>query len=193
LTTEFADVDQAITAHHAQQVKAWAGAGGGKPSGDLPKSLIARRQARDKTIEEIGAAKVACKALSSELDAAKAALMEAECAASEATVPIMLEEAERVATYLVAARREVWRLEAQLNALGETWIPGREGPRPVRLSRRLLDALSSAQPQYPPSMRPEIKQSAAWRAFHTALLTDPGKTLDYSFWGSGPCARTCFG
>ena len=99
LTTEFADVDQAIATHHAQQVKAWAGTGGEKPSGDLPKSLIARRQARDKTVEEIGAAKVACKALSNDLDAAKAALAEAECAASEATVPVMLEEADQIATY----------------------------------------------------------------------------------------------
>jgi hypothetical protein len=156
-------------------VKIWAGTGGEKPSGDLPKSLIARRQARDKTVEEIGAAKVACKALSDELDAAKAAFSEAERSASEAALPVMLEEAEQVVGYLIAARREVWRLEAQLNALGETWIPGREGPRPVRLSRRLLDALSSAQPQYPPSMRPEIKQSAAWRAFHAALLADPDK------------------
>jgi hypothetical protein len=38
-------------------VKAWA-AGGEKPSGDLPRSLIARRQNHDKTVEEIGAAKM---------------------------------------------------------------------------------------------------------------------------------------
>jgi hypothetical protein len=103
-------------------------------------------------------------------------LSEAERAASEATEPVMLEEAERVATYLVAARREVWRLEAQVNGLAETWISGREGPRPVRLSRKLLDALSPVEPQYPPSMRPEIKQTAAWRAFHTALLANPETT-----------------
>ena len=92
-------------------------------------------------------------------------------------MPVMLEAAKKTATYLVAARREVWRLEAQLNGLAETWISGREGPRPVRLTRRLLDALSPVQPQYAPSMRPEIKQSAAWRAFHTVLLTDPDATL----------------
>jgi hypothetical protein len=27
-------------------------------------------------------------------------------------------------------------------------------------------------------MRPEIKQAAAWRAFHTALLTDPDATWE---------------
>ena len=64
------------------------------------------------TFEEIGAAKVACKALSSDLDAAKAALWRAERAASEATEPVM-QEAERLATFLVAARWEVWRIEAQ--------------------------------------------------------------------------------
>ena len=144
LSTEFADVDQAIATHHAQQVKAWAGTGGERPSGDLPKSLIARRQTRDKTVEEIGAAKVACKALSEELDTAKAALAEAERNVSETALPIMLEEAEGIATYLIAARREVWRLEAQLRALGETWVSGKEGPRPVRFSRKVHDALSAA-------------------------------------------------
>jgi hypothetical protein len=166
------------TAALAQQVKAWAGTGGEKPSGDLPKSLIARRQARDKTVEEIGAAKVACKALSGEFEVAKAAFADAERGASEAAMPIMLEEAEQIATFLTAARREVWRLEAQLRALGETWINGREGPRPVRLSRQVLDAIDPAEPQYPPSMRPEIKQATAWRAFHTALLSDPDATWE---------------
>jgi hypothetical protein len=52
--------------------KSCAGTGGEKPSGDLPKSLIARCQARGKTVEEIGAAKVACKAITDELDSAKA-------------------------------------------------------------------------------------------------------------------------
>ena len=116
---------------------------------------------------------VACKALSNDPDTAKATLAEAECAASEATEPVMLEQAERDATFLVAARREVWRLEAQLRALGETWVSGKEGPRPVRLSRIVHDALSAQEPQYPPSMRPEIKQLVRWRAFHTDLLTDP--------------------
>jgi hypothetical protein len=130
--------------------------GDGKPSGDLPRSLIARRQARDKTVEEIGAAKVACKALSNDLDAGKAALSEAERAASGATEPVMLAELERVATYLVAARRDVWRLEAQLRGFAETWVSGREGPRRVWLSRQVLDALSPQEPQYPPLIWPEI-------------------------------------
>ena len=138
------------------------------------RSLVARRQVR--TVEDIGAAKVACKALSNDLDAAKAALSEAERAASEATEPVMLEQAERDATFLVAACREVWRREALLRALGETWIAGSEGPRPVRISRKVLDALSAVESQYIPSMRPEIKQSAAWRAFHAAPLTDPDVT-----------------
>ena len=54
----------------------------------------------------------------------------------------------------------------------------REGRRAVRLSRKLLDALSPVEPQYPPSMRPEIKQAAAWRAFRTALLSDPHATWE---------------
>jgi hypothetical protein len=55
----------------------------------------------------------------------------------------MQEKAERLSTYVVAARREVWR-----------------------------------EPQYPPSMRPEIRESAVWRAFYTALLTDSEKTWE---------------
>ena len=162
-------------------MKAWAGTGGEKPSGDLPKGLIARRQARDKTIEEIGAAKVACKALSAELDAAKAALSEAERGASESAASVMSEEAEqRVTVYLDAARREVWRLESQLRGLGEVWLPTGENqaPRPVRLSPKVHAALNAQEPQYPALMRPEIKQAAAWRAFHTALLTDPDATWE---------------
>ena len=176
---QLSQVEGDIAAHTAEAVKKWAGGSTGeKPSLEVPKNLVARRKARDETREKVEAAKVACKALSGELDAAKAALSQSECAASEATVPVMQEEAERVATYLVAARREVWRLEAQLRALGETWIAGREGPRPVRLSRKVLDAIDPVQPQYPPLMRPEIKQSAAWRAFHTDLLTDPDATWE---------------
>jgi hypothetical protein len=130
------------------------------------------------TREELGAAKVACKALSNDPDTAKATLAEAECAASEATEPVMLEQAERDATFLVAARREVWRLEAQLRALGETWTSRREGPRAVRLSRTVFDALSAVEPQYPSFQRPKVKQAAAWRAFHAALLTDPDATWE---------------
>jgi hypothetical protein len=56
LTTELADVDAAIAAHHANRVKTWAGAGGEKPSGDVPKHLAARRKARDEAREEVSAA-----------------------------------------------------------------------------------------------------------------------------------------
>jgi hypothetical protein len=178
LQTEFADVDAAIATHHAERVKAWASFGGEKPSIEVPKTLLARRKARDETIEQINAARIASETLSRELDAAKNAFIQSERTASEATVPIMLEEAEQVATYLIAARREVWRLEAQLRALGETWVSGKEGPRPVRLSRKVLDALSAQEPQYPGFQRPEIKQAASWRAFYTALLTDPDATWE---------------
>jgi hypothetical protein len=78
--------------------------------------------ARDETLKEVKAGKAACKALSDELDAAKAALAEAVRAVNEAALPVMSEEAERVATYLDAARREVWHLESQLRGLGELWL-----------------------------------------------------------------------
>jgi hypothetical protein len=177
---QLSDVDDAIAAHHAQKVKTWAGTGGERPNADVPANLVERRKARDETREEVEAAKIACKALSDELDEAKLALAEAERTASEATVPVMSEEAKQISSYLTASRRQVWHLEAQLRALGETWLPtGKDGaPTPVRLSRQVLDALSAQEPQYPPSMRPEIKQSAAWRSFHAALLHDPEMTWD---------------
>jgi hypothetical protein len=53
-----------------------------------------------------------------EFSAAKTAFTEPDRSASEGTVAVMLEVA--TAAYLVAARREVWRLEAQLNGLAET-------------------------------------------------------------------------
>jgi len=105
-------------------VKAWAGTGGEKPSGDLPKGLIARRQARDKTIEEIGAAKVACKALSAELDAAKAALSEAERGASESAASVMSEEAEQRVTGpaggLAAGKSAPWSWRGLVTNRGES-------------------------------------------------------------------------
>jgi hypothetical protein len=176
--TQLLDVDDAIAAHHAEKVKIWAGTGGQKPSGDIPKNLLARRKARDETREEISAAKVACTALSAELDATKAVLAEAERAANEAAAGVMLEEAERGAAYLDAARREVWRLETQLRSLGELWLPtGQDqAPRPVRLPPKVHAALNAQAPQFPPLQRPEIRKAAAWRSFHTALLHDPEKT-----------------
>jgi hypothetical protein len=172
---KLSDVEKTIASHHAATVKTWAGSGGEKPCLDVPKTLIARRMAREETVKEVNAAKAACQALSDDLEAAKAALAEAERVASEVAVPVMMEEAERVATYLDAARREVWRLESQLRGLGELWLPtGKDqAPRPVRLPLPTLAALSAQEPQYPPAMRPEIKQAAAWRSFHTALLTEP--------------------
>jgi hypothetical protein len=177
---QLSDVEEAIASHHAAKVKAWAGSGGERPNTDVPKHLIARRKARDETREEVSAAKAACNALSDELATVKATLVEADIGASEATLPVMLEEAERVATYLDAARREVWRLETQIRGLGELWLPtGKDqAPRPVRLSPQVLAALSAQEPQYPPLMRPEVKQAAAWRSFHTALLADPKVTWD---------------
>jgi hypothetical protein len=39
-------------------------------------------------------------------------------------------------------------------------------------------ALNLQEPQCVPSMRPEAKQAAVWRAFYTALLTDSEKTWE---------------
>jgi hypothetical protein len=174
-------VEEAIVLHRADAMRAWsASSGAKKPSMEVPESLIARRQACTEATESGAAAASVRKALSKELDSAKAALADAERSVKEAALTIVLEEAERVATYLDAARREVWRLATQLRGLGEVWLPtGKDqAPRPVRLSPPVLAVLNAQEPQYPPAMRPEIKQSAAWRAFHTALLTDPDKTWE---------------
>jgi hypothetical protein len=48
----------------------------------------------------------------------------------------------------------------------------------LRLPPKVHAALNAQEPQYPPSMRPEIKEAAAWRAFHAALLTDPDATWE---------------
>jgi hypothetical protein len=52
-------------------------------------------------------------------------------------------------------------------------LPNRDEPAAQSLSgycRQVQAALSAEQPQHPPSMRPEVKQAAAWRSFHAALL-----------------------
>jgi hypothetical protein len=46
------------------------------------------------------------------------------------------------------------------------------------MSPQALAALNAQEPQYPPSMRPEVKQAAMWRSFHTALLADPEVTFE---------------
>jgi hypothetical protein len=53
-----------------------------------------------------------------------------------------------------------------------------QAPRPVRLSPQILAAIEVQEPQYPPLSRPETKQAAAWRSFHTALLSDADATWD---------------
>jgi hypothetical protein len=37
----------------------------------------------------------------------------------------------------------------------------------------MLAAIEVQEPQYPPLLRPEARCTAAWKAFHTALLADP--------------------
>jgi hypothetical protein len=64
--------------------------------------------------------------------------------------------------------------------LGEQWLStgADKSPRPLRLSPQVQAALFAQEPQYPPSMRPEVKQAAAWRSFHTELLADPEATFE---------------
>jgi hypothetical protein len=42
----------------------------------------------------------------------------------------------------------------------------------------VLAALDLQEPQFVPTMRPETKQAAAWRSFHTALLSNADATWD---------------
>jgi hypothetical protein len=93
---------------------------------------------------------------------------------------IALAEAARVAARLEASKQQTRALANVLRGFTEVWVPTRvDGAlRPVPMSPTVLAALDLQEPQCVPSMRPEAKQSAAWRAFHTALLTDPDKTWE---------------
>jgi hypothetical protein len=53
-----------------------------------------------------------------------------------------------------------------------------QSPKPVRLSPQVQAALSVQEPQYPPSMRPKVKQAAAWRSFYAALRANPDATFE---------------
>jgi hypothetical protein len=61
--------------------------------------------------------------LSDELDAAKAALADAERSAREAALSVMSEEAGRIAERLDAAKREMWALSNKLRGLAQIWLP----------------------------------------------------------------------
>lgn len=129
------EVEEAIVSHRADAVRAWAArSDGAKPSMAVPESLIARRRACAEASESAAAAASARKALSDELVAAKAALAEAERSAKMAALPIVLEEAGRVAARLDAAKQEVWQFAARLRGLAELWLPtgADQTPRPVR-------------------------------------------------------------
>jgi hypothetical protein len=146
----------------------------------LPDRLVARRKACAEAAESAAAAASARKALIDELEGAKASLATAERSVNQAALPILLAEAERVAARLEASKQQTWALANVLRGFTEVWVPtGADGaPRPVPRSPAVLAALNLQEPQCVPSMRPEAKQAAVWRAFYTALLTDPEKTWE---------------
>jgi hypothetical protein len=92
----------------------------------------------------------------------------------------LLAEVDRVAALLEASKQQTWALVNVLRGFTEVWVPtGADGkPRPVPVSRLVVAALDLQEPQCVPSMRPEAKQAAVWRAFYAALLTDPEKTWE---------------
>jgi hypothetical protein len=171
-----AGAEEAIASHRAETLTGRARSGVEKPSVDVPENL---RRARDDASENVTAAKSTCRTLSDELNAAKAALADKECGASDAASSVLYEEAGRIAARLDAAKREVWQLAYQLRGLTQLFLPTGTDPtpRPVRLSPPVLAALELGEPQHPPLMRPEVRQAAAWRAFHSALLADPEATF----------------
>ena len=59
-----------------------------------------------------------------------------------------------------------------IRALGELWLPTgpNQSPKAVRLSPQVQAALSVQEPQYPPSMRPKVKQAAAWLSCAVAVF-----------------------
>jgi hypothetical protein len=91
-----------------EAMRAFAASGGEKPSIEVPESLIARRRACAEAGESAAAAASAREALSKELDAAKAALADAERSTREAALAIVLGEAARITA----------RLDAMGDALG---------------------------------------------------------------------------
>jgi hypothetical protein len=97
-----------------------------------------------------------------------------------AALAILLDEAERVAARLDEAHRQVWYLASQLHGLGQLFLPTgtNKTPKAVPLSPHVQAALFAKEPQHPPTMRPEVKQAAAWRTFHSKLLADPEATFE---------------
>jgi hypothetical protein len=177
---EFSAVDEEIVSHRADKIKDWAGSGGKKPNATLPENLIARRKARNEASEDVACAQFAAKSLADDLDAAKATLASAACSTRDVTLSVVFEEAEVIAARLAAAKREMWDLASQLRGLAQIWLPNGTDQtlKPIQLPSQVLSSLTSEEPQTPPNQRPEAKQEAAWRSFHTALLADPEVTFE---------------
>jgi hypothetical protein len=176
---ELVTIQEAINSHRADAMRAFAAnPGSKKPSMAIPESLIARRKACEEATQSAAAAASARKALIDELEGAKASLATAERSVNQAALPILLAEAEHVAALLQASKQQTWALANVLRGFTEIWVPtGVDGAlRPVPMSPAVRAALDLQEPQCVPSMRPEAKQAAVWRAFYTALLTDSAKT-----------------
>jgi hypothetical protein len=179
--SKFADVEEAITSYGADVVRASVGANEKPADLTLPDDIAARRQARDEAQNTIATLQAIQQTLSHDLEKARSALDDANVNVSQAAQPVLVQEASHIAERLHAVKHEEWALAAQLRGLAELWLPTADRSiRPMRLSKRIAEALAAQEPQYPSALRPEAQHTVAWRAFYISLLVDAEATLNHA-------------
>ncbi len=173
----YADLDERIGKARAEMVRE-------DRSGPLPGELIAerdqRRQARERTEE----AQSALAVLAKEHEATVAALAVAERAASSAAwTTIGTEAADRLASELLAAKHQFWRLEASARALDQSIGVHAAGEVRLMLGPRMLKLFEALNAQPVPTVvgnekDPFTQAVKGWLETHRTLLADATAELD---------------
>jgi hypothetical protein len=177
--TTLGDVDQAIISHGADVIRSSVDTGERPANLRLPKDITARCKARDEAQEKIVSLQAIRQTLSHDLENARSELDAANVSVNQAARSVLEEKAIHIAERLHAVKREEWALAARLRGLAELWLPTADRSiRPMRLSKRIAEALAAQEPQYPTALRPEAQYTVAWRASYTSLLVDTEAPLD---------------
>jgi hypothetical protein len=142
-------------------------------SGRPPALMPPNHQARALAAEAVATAATVRERLGQEHAACKSALAAAERTASDLAMTVLLDELDHTAARLVAAQQKVWALASCIRGAANLWLPSGAGPRPIPISRSVIDALEQREPQVPGNMpAPEAVAEQAWRAFYNRLLID---------------------
>lgn len=175
---EFSDLEGQVAAHQAGAIKAWAAAGGERPSLSVPSDLADARRRRADTEADVAAMRAAHAALAGELAEQQAEAQRTEAAVAAAALAVQRAEIEAELDALAAADAAAHRIRVRLASYADT-LPLRdmEAGRPPRLFNAFHDA------QLPRHFTSDATQISAWQAYRRALTANPEATLDEALQG----------